>query len=87
MGLFKHGKVPPPIPPHVAKDVGESRALYDLVKQQGREGAAGIVQGEHALERLEFQRSGQADRDPYGEGSFTRPFLPGDGEGEEDGTQ
>ena len=40
--------------PHVAKDVDQARALYDLVKQQGRDGAAGIVQGEKALERIEF---------------------------------
>ena len=45
---------PPPFPPHVAKDVGESRALYNLVKEQGRDGALGIVQGEHALGRIEF---------------------------------
>src|SRR4249919_4398564 len=54
MRLLKKGKVPPPIPPHVAKDVDQARALYDLVKQQGRDGAAGIVQGEKALERIEF---------------------------------
>ena len=42
----KRGKVPPPFPPHVAKDVKEARALHDLVKEQGRDGAAGIVQGE-----------------------------------------
>ncbi len=53
-GLLKTGKVPPPIPPHVAAEVNESRALYDRVKQQGRDGALGIVQGEHALERIEF---------------------------------
>jgi hypothetical protein len=53
MGLLKHGKVPPPFPPHVAEGVKESRALFDLVKQQGRDGAAGIVQGERALSRLE----------------------------------
>jgi succinate dehydrogenase / fumarate reductase, iron-sulfur subunit len=53
MGLLKHGKVPPPFPPHVAEGVKESRALFDLVKQQGRDGALGIVQGEHALGRLE----------------------------------
>ena len=46
MGLLKHGKVPLPFPPHVAEDVKESRALYDLVKEQGRDGALGIVQGE-----------------------------------------
>ena len=41
MGLLKHGKVPPPFPPHVAEGVKESRALYDLVKEQGRDGAPG----------------------------------------------
>jgi len=51
--LAKHGKVPPPFPPHVAKDVSEARALHDLVRAQGREGAAGIVQGEHALSMIE----------------------------------
>ena len=54
MRLLRRGKVPSPIPPHVAKDVGEARALYDLVKQQGRDGAAGIVQGERALGLIEF---------------------------------
>src|SRR5262245_38360696 len=49
MQLARHGKVPPPVPPHVARDVKESRALFNLVKQQGRDGALGIVQGEHAL--------------------------------------
>jgi succinate dehydrogenase / fumarate reductase iron-sulfur subunit len=56
IGLAKRGKVPPPFPPHVAKDVGQSRALYDLVKSQGVDGALGIVQGEHALGRIEFDR-------------------------------
>jgi hypothetical protein len=46
--------VPPPFPPHVAADVKEARALYNLVKSQGRGGAAGIVQGERALGRIEF---------------------------------
>ena len=27
--------MPPPFPPHVAEDVKESRALYNLVKEQG----------------------------------------------------
>ena len=35
MSLLPKGKVPPPFPPHVAADVGESRALFDLVKDQG----------------------------------------------------
>ena len=52
--LAKHGKVPPPFPPHVAKDVHEARALRELVQEQGRDGALGIVQGEHALGRIEF---------------------------------
>jgi succinate dehydrogenase iron-sulfur subunit len=55
LGLAKHGKVPPPVPPHVADKVVESRRLYEIVKQQGRDGALGIVQGEHALSRLEHQ--------------------------------
>jgi succinate dehydrogenase / fumarate reductase iron-sulfur subunit len=83
LGLLRHGKVPPPFPPHVAKDVGEARALYDLVKQQGREGYDGIVQGEHALERLEFEADGEGPREPYGEGSFARPYLPGENANEE----
>ncbi|HEX9416739.1 MAG TPA: succinate dehydrogenase/fumarate reductase iron-sulfur subunit [Gaiellaceae bacterium] len=54
-GLMRHGKARPvPFPPHVAEDVKEARALYNLVKQQGRDGAAGIVQGEKALGRIEF---------------------------------
>jgi hypothetical protein len=81
MGLARHGKVPPPVPPHVAKDVGEARALYDLVKTQEREGAAGIVQGEKALSRIEFEDKEM--QDPYGEGSFPRPILPGQDESEE----
>jgi succinate dehydrogenase / fumarate reductase iron-sulfur subunit len=54
MSLARHGKVPPPVPPHVAKDVGESRRLYNIVRSQGRDGALGIVQGEKALSRIEF---------------------------------
>ena len=61
-----------PFPPHVAKDVKEARALYDLVQEQGRSGFAGIVQGEKALGRIDAHESGE-ERDPYGEGSFPRP--------------
>jgi succinate dehydrogenase / fumarate reductase iron-sulfur subunit len=53
LNLARHGKVPPPFPPHVAKDVQEARALHDLVRMQGREGAAGIVQGEKGLAMIE----------------------------------
>jgi succinate dehydrogenase / fumarate reductase iron-sulfur subunit len=69
--LARVGKVPVPFPPHVARDVKESRALYELVREQGRSGFAGIVQGEKALGRI----TDHADdgRDPYGEGSFPRP--------------
>jgi len=52
--LARKGKVPPPFPPHVAANVKEARALRELVQQQGRDGALGIVQGEHALGRIEF---------------------------------
>jgi succinate dehydrogenase / fumarate reductase iron-sulfur subunit len=54
LDLAKHGKVPIPVPPHVADRVKEARALYYLVKEQGRDGSLGIVQGEHALSRIEF---------------------------------
>jgi succinate dehydrogenase / fumarate reductase, iron-sulfur subunit len=57
--LARHGKVPSPFPPHVAADVDEARALRDLIKTQGRDGALGIVQGEHALGRIEFAEETQ----------------------------
>src|SRR5437868_2884545 len=61
MSLARHGKIRPvPFPPHVAADVKESRALYNLVKTQGRDGALGIVQREHALGRIEFLESAGA---------------------------
>ncbi len=53
MGLARHGKVPLPFPPHVAEDVKEARALYDIVKSQDRPGALGHVQGERALSYIE----------------------------------
>jgi succinate dehydrogenase / fumarate reductase iron-sulfur subunit len=54
MSLARKGKVPPPFPPHVAEDVKEARVLHEIVREQGRDGALGIVQGEHALGRIEF---------------------------------
>ena len=51
--LLRRGKVPLPVPPHVAEEVGEARALYNIVKEQGVDGAAGIVQGEKAIASLE----------------------------------
>ncbi|MFL6014324.1 MAG: hypothetical protein ACJ74P_08575, partial [Gaiellaceae bacterium] len=46
---------------------------------QDRQGALGIVQGERALSRIEHGQGGDgAARGPYGEGSFPRPFLPGE---------
>jgi hypothetical protein len=77
IGLARKGKVPLPVPPHVAKDVPQARALHDIVNSQDRTGALGIVQGERALSRLEHGHAGaNAERGPYGEGSFPRPFLP-----------
>ena len=81
MGLAVKGKVPPPFPPHVAAEVHESRALFDLVKTQGRDGAAGIVQGEKALGRIESHHEASEGRDPYNEAdSAPRPFLPSERE-------
>ena len=80
MSLLPKGKVPPPFPPHVAADVNESRALYDLVKTQGRDGAAGIVQGERALMHLAHEgESVDGPSHPYDDPrSFVRPYLPDD---------
>jgi succinate dehydrogenase / fumarate reductase iron-sulfur subunit len=65
LSLARRGKVPPPVPPHVAERVEESRRLYHLVKEQGRDGALGIVQGEHALGRIEFsEQAGVQTGDP-----------------------
>jgi succinate dehydrogenase / fumarate reductase iron-sulfur subunit len=63
LALLKHGKVPPPGPIHVAAEVDEARDLYKLVKEQGRDGALGIVQGERALARIEHVEAGGAHRD------------------------
>ncbi len=54
MSLARKGKVPLPFPPHVAENVKQSRDLYNLVKEQGRDGAAGIVQGEKGIAYIEF---------------------------------
>ncbi len=54
--LAKRGKVPPPVPPHVAENVKEARALYDLLEAQGVRGSAGIVQGERGLARAAYAR-------------------------------
>jgi hypothetical protein len=43
--------------------VGEARALHQLVREQGREGALGIGQGERALARIEHTDAGGARRD------------------------
>jgi hypothetical protein len=51
------------VPPHVADRVQEARALYEVVKAQGRDGAAGIVQSERALARIEHTDHGGASRD------------------------
>jgi succinate dehydrogenase / fumarate reductase iron-sulfur subunit len=60
LALARRGKVPPPGPIHVAAEVDESRALYNLVKEQGRDGAAGIVQGERGLGRIEHVEAAAA---------------------------
>jgi succinate dehydrogenase iron-sulfur subunit len=58
--LARRGKVPLPFPPHVADRVDEARALRKLTNIQDRQGAAGIVQGERALERIEHLEGDEA---------------------------
>ena len=55
--LFRRGKAPLPLPRHKAQDLGPARELRRLVVGQDRRGAQGIVQGERALERIDFNRS------------------------------
>jgi succinate dehydrogenase / fumarate reductase iron-sulfur subunit len=76
--LAKHGKVPIPVPPHVADKVQEARALYEVVHAQGRHGAAGIVQGERGLARIEHTDHGGARRDAP---EVTPPETPPPAEG------
>jgi succinate dehydrogenase / fumarate reductase iron-sulfur subunit len=78
MKLITHNKAGLSFPPHVARDVGEARGLHKLVQEQDRQGFLGHVQGEHALAKL--AHGYQPGRDPYGPGSFPRPYLPGEGE-------
>ena len=59
LDLARKGKVPTPFPPHVAKNQKEARQLYKLVKEQGVSGAAGIVQGEKSLGRIEFVKESE----------------------------
>ena len=85
LDLARHGKVPPPFPPHVAKDVKESRRLHDLVRDRGIAGYAGITQGEKALGKLAHGHAGaETLEEIYArEGAFHRPFVPDVGEPEE----
>jgi succinate dehydrogenase / fumarate reductase iron-sulfur subunit len=82
LDLAKKGKVPLPVPPHVAKDVREARNLHDLVRDRGRHGYAGIVQGEKALSRLAHGHAGEESLEEiYARpGAFARPYLPEDAE-------
>jgi succinate dehydrogenase / fumarate reductase iron-sulfur subunit len=77
MSLARHGKVPPPFPPHVARDVGEARNLRKLVREQDRHGALGHVQGEWALERLAHGHADESLEEIYARpGAAPRPWLP-----------
>jgi succinate dehydrogenase / fumarate reductase, iron-sulfur subunit len=82
LDLAVKGKVPPPFPPHVAKDVVEARRLYDLtVRESGRRGYDGIVQGERALAKLAHGHDGGETLEEIYErpGAFKRPFIAGEG--------
>jgi len=76
MNLVKHNKAGLAFPPHVAKDVSEARNLRKIVREQDRQGAFGHIQGERALAKLEHGHHDGGD--PYGPGSFPKPYLPED---------
>ena len=62
--LARRGKVPPPGPIHVAAEVDEARKLYNIVKEQGRDGALGIVQGERGLAQIEHVLAEDPEKAP-----------------------
>jgi succinate dehydrogenase / fumarate reductase iron-sulfur subunit len=82
LDLALKGKVPPPFPPHVAKDVKESRRLADITTgDNGLRGFSGIVQGEKALGRLAHGHGVGSEtlEEIYNRpGAFKRPYLPED---------
>src|SRR5262249_53994752 len=80
--LALHGKVPPPVPPHVANDVREARNLPGIVRDRGVKGYAGIVQGESALARLAHGHSGEETLEEiYARpGAFHKPFIADEAE-------
>jgi succinate dehydrogenase / fumarate reductase iron-sulfur subunit len=82
LDLARKGKVPPPFPPHVAKDVKEARRLRDITQRQGREGYIGIVQGERALAKLAHGHVGEESLEEIYDrpGAFTRPYIAGEEE-------
>jgi succinate dehydrogenase / fumarate reductase iron-sulfur subunit len=77
--LAVKGKVPPPFPPHVAKDVREARRLYDLTVRDAddRRGFEGIVQGERALAKLAHGHVGEESLEEIYDrpGAFHRPYI------------
>ena len=81
INLAKHGKVPPPFPPHVARDVDEARTCTSSSTSRAGSGALGIVQGEHALGKLDHGYEAETLEEIYErDGAAPRPWLP---EGEE----
>jgi heterodisulfide reductase subunit C len=61
ISLARRGKVPIPVPPHVADKVHEARLLREVVHKQGVLGAAGHVQGEKALAKLDHHLHGDGE--------------------------
>jgi succinate dehydrogenase iron-sulfur subunit len=76
--LIMHNKAGIAFPPHVAERVKEARALRDLVRERGRPGALGIVQGERALARLAHGAHEDEDLEQIYErpNAAPRPYLP-----------
>src|SRR4029078_11798326 len=71
----------PPLRRRADTAVPESLRRYDLtVRESGRRGFDGIVQGERALARLAHGHSGEESLDEIYErpGAFHRPYLAGE---------
>ena len=63
MSLREHGKVPLPFPPHVAENVPRGTRAARPRREQGRDGALGIVQGEKALALASSSTEDERSRD------------------------
>ena len=72
LALARRGKVPLPFPPHVAEDVKEARALYNLVKEQGKQRGGGNRPGREGRSDASSSRRRRDAGERTGDGAGRR---------------